>query len=230
MKVSNTKKTQSKEVFIVKDCALISISTGISAQTLREFRTGLLNVDEGSIYHHFWGRLIHPRFDEPEYNNDFASWGFHGLHDKTLAERLSVVTPVEFNTIDELRHQLVDICEERLEEADVFCAPADRLFHFLTSKIIVFETPLKANNPKELHKVVTKMSASSIYYHFIDARRRNEEKIDDFSNWLSSYGDKYSHVVRDLTAIDPYFSTVEVISKKVLSSLYNSMLMEADDE
>ncbi|MBW1712456.1 MAG: hypothetical protein JRJ59_04855, partial [Deltaproteobacteria bacterium] len=73
-----------REPFRIRDCALITLATGVSVQTLREFREGLLIVHPGSIYHHFWGRLLEPYFDEPEYNNDFAAWVYHGLHDKSL--------------------------------------------------------------------------------------------------------------------------------------------------
>ncbi|MEJ2700769.1 MAG: DUF5752 family protein, partial [Desulfuromonadales bacterium] len=68
--------------FAIRDCALITLASGVQAQTLKEFREGLKKVPAGSISHHFWGRLLRPQFDEPEYNNDFASWASRGLHDR----------------------------------------------------------------------------------------------------------------------------------------------------
>ena len=53
--------------FAVKDCALIAISTGTHAQNLRELRDRLETVHPGCIYYHFWGGLLRPQFDEPEY-------------------------------------------------------------------------------------------------------------------------------------------------------------------
>ncbi len=55
------------EPFSVKDCALVTIATGKKAQNLKEMREHLLNIHLGSVYHHFWGGLLRPRFDEPEY-------------------------------------------------------------------------------------------------------------------------------------------------------------------
>ena len=49
--------------FAVKDCALITMATGIKVQTLREFASALKDIPLGSIYHHFWGRLLQPLFD-----------------------------------------------------------------------------------------------------------------------------------------------------------------------
>ena len=82
--------------FDVRECALISLATGVSVQTLREFREALLTVHPSSVYHHFWGRLLQPHFDEPEYNNDFAGWAIHGLDDRSLAERLAVIDPTDY--------------------------------------------------------------------------------------------------------------------------------------
>ena len=113
------KVDQKVEPFSIKDCALLVIATGKSAQNLRELRDNLITIDPGSIYYHFWGTLLRPRFDDPEYNNDFAAWIRHNLHDAILAERLSVVDPSEFNEIDDLRHELIDLIEERLDESEL---------------------------------------------------------------------------------------------------------------
>ncbi|HIE48161.1 TPA: hypothetical protein EYP84_04665, partial [Candidatus Bipolaricaulota bacterium] len=77
--------------FKVKDCTLIAIATGVQAQNLRELREKVETVHPGSIYYHFWGGMLHSRFEEPEFNNDFAAWVRHALHDPVLAERLAVI-------------------------------------------------------------------------------------------------------------------------------------------
>ena len=38
-------------------------------------------------------------------------------------------------------------------------------------------------------EAVPNMSVGSIFYHFIDARRRSPEMMDDFRTWLRSYGE-----------------------------------------
>ena len=83
------------EPFLIKDCALVTIATGKKAQNLKEMREHLLNIHLGSVYDQFWGGL-RPRFDEPEYNNDFAEWVHDALQDNILAERLSVIEPRSF--------------------------------------------------------------------------------------------------------------------------------------
>ncbi len=197
------------EPFSIRDCALVSIATGISAQNLREFRDGLKVVPPGSIYHHFWGRLLQPRFDEPEYNNGFASWTYRALNDKALAERLSVLDPKDFANIEDLRQELIEIVEMRLDESELVpWAQADQQFHFIRSQIVVFDTDREVHDPKDLAGAIAKMSLGSIFYHFIDARRRTDDHSDDFSAWLSADRETYSELIWLLGSIDPFFASL----------------------
>jgi hypothetical protein len=204
--------------FNIRDCALVTMSTGFRAQTLRELRDGLSAVHEDSIYHHFWGRLLQSRFDEPEYSNDFAAWARHGLHEKALAEKLAVIDPIEFNSIDDVRSEVIEIVEERLDETEFIpWARADQMFHFVTSKLIILDTGLVVNSPAELSDALGKIPMGSIYYHFIDARRRNDSRCDDFSNWLSEGDGKYKELEAQLMAHDPFFSSLHTIRNDVIN-------------
>ena len=195
------------EPFCVKDCALVTIATGKKAQNLKEMREHLLNVHLGSVYHHFWGGLLRPRFDEPEYNNDFAEWVHYALQDNILAERLSVITPDPFVNLESLRQELLNIIEQRLDETEAIpWAKPDRQFHFLRSQMVVFDTQVKIEEPEQLVEAVPKMSVGSIFYHFIDARRRSPEIMDDFRSWLRSR--RHQALCSQLAAVDPYFGSL----------------------
>jgi hypothetical protein len=50
------------------------------------------------------------------------------------------------------------------------------------------------------------MSLGSIFYHFIDARQRNQDGVDDFRNWLMGFGGKYEALCQQIKCIDPYFA------------------------
>ncbi len=198
------------EPFQVRDCALVVLGTGKKAQNLREFLEGLQEVPTSSIYHHFWGRFLQSQFDEPEYNNDFAAWVYHGLHEKALAEQLSVIDPTEYDDIEELRMELIEVVEERLDQSEYIpWAKTDQLFHFLRSQIVVFDTGRRIEDPKELPSLVPDLSQGSIFYHFIDARRRTPERCDDFSAWLAAFGEEYEDLRKTILAIDPYFSSLK---------------------
>lgn len=202
--------------FAVRDCALITITAGYKAQNLREFRTALDRVATNSIYHHFWGRLLRAQFDEPEYNNDFASWIYHALHDKPLAERLSMVTPTDFDDLESLRQEIIEAVELRLDESEMVpWATTDQQFHFLKSQIVVFDTGLRFDQPEALFPQLAQLTTGSIYYHFIDARSRTLERCDDFSTWLAGFGDTYQRLASRLCSVDPYFSSLGELRHRV---------------
>lgn len=192
--------------FAVKDCALISLATGRRAQNLRELREILFGINPGSLYYHFWGGLLQPRFEEREYNNDFAAWARHGLHDNALAERLAVIDPAGHGDLEGLRRELIDVIEARLDEIDhVPWARLDQQFEFIHSQIVVFDTRKRVESPEDLAALISTLSTSSIFYHFIDARRRSERNVDDFCAWLSTFGAEQDALCEQLAAVDPYF-------------------------
>lgn len=195
------------EPFAIKDCTLIPIATGKRAQNLRELRDRLEDIHSGCIYHHFWGGLLEPRFDDPEFQNDFASWAYHGLHDARLAERLGIIDPTSYEDMEGLRRKLIEVMEDRLDEREIVpWAHADREFHFVRSKIVVLDTRIRIQDPGELETLIARMSGSTIFYHFIDARRRTPDRRDDFSRWLSDLGGEAGKVAERVGAIDPYFT------------------------
>ena len=216
------KRDNSDHPLVIRDCALVTLAVGVKAQSLREFRDGILKVHQDSLYHHFWGRLLQPLFDEPEFNNDFASWVRHALHEKELAERLAVVDPIHFDSMEDLRSEIIEIIEERLDESEfVPYSKTDQQFYFLRSQIIILDTGKKVNSPAELKDAVPSMSTSSIFYHFVDSRRRNPNRIDDFSHWLSSIGTQYDCIIRQLATIDQYFSSLKWIQWKIAEIFRN---------
>lgn len=207
--------------FLVRVCSLVPLATGVRVQSLKEFREGLISAPLSSIYHHFWGRLLMRQFDEPEYNNDFAAWARHGLHERGLAERLSAINPTEFPDLEELRQELVEVVEMRLDETEMVpWAKADQQFHFIKSQIVVLDTGREIFRPEDLTKVVPEMSNESIFYHFIDARRRTPDRVDDFSGWLMWMGEEYQEIIERLTAIDPYFSSLKEL-REIISQLFD---------
>lgn len=208
--------------FEVKDCSLVALATGVKAQNLRELRDGIFRVPPGCLYYHFWGGSLRPRFDDPQFHNDFAGWSHYALHDDTLAERLAVVDPTRFDSLDALRQEVVEIIEERLDEIErpVWVRP-DLQFHFIRSQIVVFDTHAIIEKPEDLRDVVPTMSVGSVFYHFIDARRRDPLTKDDFRAWLQGFGEEYDELSRRLASVDPYFQTLREL-RGHLSAVFRS--------
>lgn len=204
------------EPFAVMDCALASLAVGRRAQSLRELKTQIQEVPPDSLYHHFWGTLLRPRFSDREYNNDFASWARHSLHDNRLAERLAVIDPTDYPDLEGLRAELVDVIDERLDESEtVPSARVDQMFYFLRSIVVVFDTYVRIEHPRDLGAAVAGMSTGSVFYHFIDARRRTANGVDDFRAWFESWGDEFEDLRMKLAGIDPYFDALPALRQRL---------------
>lgn len=202
--------------FAVMDCALITLAAGRRAQNLRELHGHLREVDAGSIRHHFWGCLLRPSFDEPEFSNDFASWAAHALHDRILAERLAMVDPAAYPDTDGLRRELLEVIEERLDEREhVPWARPDQQFNFLASRMVVFDTHRPVPTAAALGAALPGLSLGSIYYHFIDARLRPPLGRDDFSAWLEDAGASLQPLVRALEGLDPFFASLSETRRRL---------------
>jgi len=218
-------ETTPLDPFAIKDCALIAIATGQKAYSLRELRDRLLTIAANSFFDHFWGNLLEPRFEEREYNNSFASWARRGLHDDILAERLAVVDPSGFNSLEDLRQEVLELVEERLEESQgLQWMLATEPFEFMESQIVVFDTHLRVEHPRQLAELLPQLSTSSIFYHFIDARRRSVREVDDFRIWLSKSPAEYQGLIDHIAAIDPYFSSLTQL-RHILAQTFHHHFM-----
>ncbi|MDF1615768.1 DUF5752 family protein [Desulfurivibrio dismutans] len=212
-----TAAVHAQQPFALKDCSLIAIATGRKAFTLVEFRDHLRDVTLDSVYHHFWGGLLGARFEEREFNNDFAAWCRHHLHEPGLAEQLAVVDPGEHRKLESLRRELLDIIDERLDSSEL--APwlrAERPFEFLRSQLVIFATGKTLQHPSEMSAVLPEIATGSVFYHFIDARRRLEDGGDDFSFWLAGFGAEYEELRRGLGKIDPFFASLSQVREELV--------------
>lgn len=213
---------QQAQEFAVKDCALVAMATGSRVANLRELRDILQVCHPGCLYQHFWGALLHPRFVDREFNNDFASWARHALHDNRLAERLAVIDPTDYEDMEALRRELIDVAEERLDESEwVPWAKPDQQFSLMRSQIVVFDTRYRIQSPEQLPDAVAAMSPSSIFYHFIDARRRPPQGLDDFRAWLMGFGPQYDGLCRALAEVDPFFQPLPELGSRLVAIFKN---------
>ena len=221
--MSRTSKRTDSHVFAVKDCALITIATGKKAVGLRELREIISETHLDCIYHHFWGGMLGPRFEEREFSNDFAAWARHGLHDKILSERLAMLDPTRHAGLEELRGELLDLIETRLDESEALhWVIASRPFEFLRSQIVIFDTGRRLSRPEELARLLPDLSVSSLFYHFVDARRRLRAGTNDFSRWLASFGGPCERLGRELDEIEPYFCSLTDLRRQIAGTLATS--------
>ncbi|UCC45135.1 MAG: hypothetical protein JSU65_04265 [Candidatus Zixiibacteriota bacterium] len=218
--------------FEIRDCTLISRMAGLdTALNLRELRERLLVCPVECLFHHFCETVIRPAFDDPEYRNDIAIWASRDLGDRVLAERLGVVNPYALGDFETLRATVLDLIDERLAELpNIPWVPKGHDFRFMQAVTVVFDTGHKLHSPADLRKKLPHMSLSSIYYHFVEARRRTPDGMDDFTAWLLNFGGQTRAVVEALDTIDFYFLTLPTLKRALVETVQQTIAEEPAHE
>jgi len=191
-----------------------------AALNLRELRERVRVCPVECLFHHFCETVIRPTFDDPEFRNDFAVWAARELRDRALAERLGIINPYEYPDLEQLRHSVVEILDERLSEVPwIPWVKTGHDFRFMRAVTVVFDTGTQLKVPSDLVSSVNDMSLSTIYYHFVEARRRTEGRVDDFTAWLSEFGSGVDDLVRTLAEVDFYFMSLPELKKHLVRAV-----------
>lgn len=209
--------------FEVKDCALLARMSGLPpAFNLRELRERIAVCGENVLFHHFCETTLRGTFDNPDYRNDFAVWSKLYLGDRVVAERLGILDPYEFSSLGELRAATLEVLDERLGESTMipWARPGDELF-FMEATTVVFDTGIRISHPRELAASIGAMTVGSVYFHFLEARRRPPFGKDDFTAWLfqNEDGGKNRSYIEALASIDFYFHTLADLRKELVRVL-----------
>jgi hypothetical protein len=216
-------------VFEVKDCALLTRMSGIQpAFNMRELRDRIASCHPDVLYHHFCETLLVPSFDYPDYRNDFAVWARWRLGDQILSERLGVIDPYLYSSMEELRTVTLEIIDERLSEVTMIpWARPGQAFFFMQAVTVVFDTGERIPRPDELADAVARMTNGSIYFHVLEARRRHPVGVDDFTAWLKTYEGNWDHYIKAVQAIDVTFHTLPEIRQELVEAFANGRSLEA---
>jgi hypothetical protein len=203
--------------FEVKDCALLVRMSGLAPATnLRELRDRIAACSENVLFHHYCETPLRTTFDNPDYRNDFAVWAKLYLGDRVLAERLGILDPYSFHSLEELRSATLDVIDERLSESQTvpWARPGDEFF-FMEATTVVFSAGVRIAHPSRLAPHIRKMTNGSVYYHFLEARRRPPIGVDDFSAWLKELGEECRPYVDALASIDFYFHSLLHLRREI---------------
>ena len=206
--------------FQIKDCALVVRMADVRpAINLRELYDRILTCSPESIYHHFCETPLRATFDDPVFRNDFAVWSLRVLNDEILAERLGILNPYKFDNMEGLRKTVLELIDDRLSElTHIPWAKIGQEFHFLQAVTVIFETGNRIEDPLELPGAISEMTTSSLYYHFLEARRRLEGGDDDFTAWLRDWNDRGEGMIKSFSEVDFYFFTLKELQIELARS------------
>jgi hypothetical protein len=202
--------------FAFVGCIELREILGRRARDERELMEGLEQVPAGSVYYHTHSVFLrHPRISGA-YPNDFANWVAAQVRDHVLAERLAVVDPFRFQSLDELRDELVSIIDQHVSALHpvprvVFGDP----FFFVQSHLIEISTGLEARTLEEFRRCLAEVDQSAIYLHALHARVRDEIPGGDFARWVGqALG--LTALAEKIARINPYLGGLEQIRLEAL--------------
>ena len=207
---------EARHPFIFMGCVELREDLDRWALDERELMVRLEEAPADSVFYHMHGYFLRQRWLMPTYANDFATWAAREVGDHVLAERLAIVNPFEFDTLEALREELVSVIDHHLARLSAiprvdFGEP----FYFMQSRVIAVTLGIEARTLAAFRDSVTEVDASSIYYHMVEARARLGRRAGDFAVWIrESLG--LAELADQLEQIDTYLSSVERVRTRVV--------------
>lgn len=175
----------SPPAFVFIGCIELREILGRRARDERELLEGLEQVPADSIYFHTHDVFLRDLPVTGAYSSDFANWVGSQIPDRVLAERLGVVDPFQFLSVEELREELVSIVDRHIDTLHpvprvVFGEP----FFFVRSHLVEVAPGHEARTLEEFRRALAVVDTSVIYFHAVDARLRRGVKGGDFARWI----------------------------------------------
>ena len=200
-------------------CSELIQILGLRADDERELAETLEEVSLDCIHYHTHGHFLRHGFVGAPYPNDFATWAAIQVRDRVLGERLSVVSPMDFSSLEELREEILTIIDDHLSHLSivprvVFGEP----FDFMQSRIVEVHTGATAGTLEEFRAGLATIQPSAIYFHTIEAPRRLARPETDFAAWLRE-GLGLDRLAAAVNRVDPHAGSLERLRTELLRLL-----------
>lgn len=197
-------------------CSELIQILGLRADDERELAEILEGVSLDSVHYHTHGHFLRHGFVGAPYPNDFATWAAIQVRDRVLGERLGVVSPLDFSSLEELREEILTIIDDHLSHLNIvprviFGDP----FDFMQSRIVEVPTGEIADSLETFRSGLARIPPSAIYFHTIEAPRRLGRPETDFAVWLrESLG--LDTLAAAVNRVDPYAGSLERLRTELL--------------
>jgi len=198
-------------------CSEIQEILGKQAEDERQLAELLEEVPLDSVYYHTHSFFLRSRFIERSYPNDFAQWAGEQVRDHVLAERLCVVDPFDFPSLEALREELISIIDDHL--AGMSTVPRvgfGTSFHLNRSRILEVPTGLEVKTLREFRDAIPEVDVSALYFHVFEAHMRLQRDENDFSAWIRG-GLKLPELADRIKALNPYLGSLERLRSSLLN-------------
>lgn len=202
--------------FLFVGCWELREMLGRSARDEQQLLEAIEEIPLDSIYYHTHSFFLRHKYIAGPYPNDFATWAAIQVRDRVLGEKLGILNPYDFDSLESLRAEIVTIIEEHLSQLQIIPrAIYGEPFHFMQSRIIEVPTGLEARTLTEFREILAAVDASVVYYHTFEAILRLGRRKGDFSLWMEEQLD-LSELAQKISRLDPYMTSLEVIRHRII--------------
>jgi Family of unknown function (DUF5752) len=207
------------EPFTFVACMELKEFIGLRAENEHQLAQLLDEVPLDSIYYHTHGFLLRPRPLAGAYPNDFATWVDGQVRDRILGERLAMVDPADFTTLQAVREELVSVVDEHLRRIGIVPQVVyGEPFEFIQSRIVEIPTGIEVHTLQELRDALLDIDPSALYFHLVEARLRLGRGRNDFAAWLEN-GLELPELAARIQAVSPYASGLEQTRARLVALL-----------
>jgi trehalose synthase-fused probable maltokinase len=205
--------------FAFMACMELKEFVGLRAENERQLAQLIDEVPLDSIYYHTHGFLLRHRLVTGLYPNDFATWVDVQVRDRVLGERLAMVDPADFATLQALREELVSVVDEHLRRIGIVPqVVSGEPFDFIQSRIVEIPTGIEVRTLQELRDVLLEVDQSALYFHLVEARLRLGRGRNDFAAWLER-GLGLPELAARVQAVNPYAASLEQARTRLIALL-----------
>ena len=186
------------------------------ATNLQEFRDGLEQCSDASIFYHTFQSLGQHHFLTEGFSNDFAQWTLAALNATPLAEQLAALDIRSFLAISDLRTEILRVTDEYCHtKPSELERRAFEPFYFCEAVEVTVPLPIEARTLGEFREGLLHLSNMSFHYHFLVSRLRLQLQTNDFSRWFANELGLET-LAKRTNSIDIYTNTLESAKEKLV--------------
>jgi hypothetical protein len=206
-----------KDPFFFTGCWELREMLGRSARDEQQLLEAIEEIPLDSLSYHTQSFFLRHAYIAGPYPNDFATWAAIQVRDRVLGEKLGILNPYDFENLEALRAEIVNIIDEHLSQLQIIPRVIyGEPFHFMQSRIIEVPTGLEARTLTEFKNILATADASVVYYHNFEAILRLGRKEGDFALWIEEQLD-LPELARRISRLDFYMTSLESIRHRIIN-------------
>jgi hypothetical protein len=213
--------------FFFTGCWELREMVGRSARDEQQLLEAIEEIPLDSLSYHTQSFFLRHKYIAGPYPNDFATWAAIQVRDRVLGEKLGILDPYDFENLEALRTEIVNIIDEHLSQLQIIPRVVyGEPFHFMQSRIIEVPTGLEARTLTEFREVLARVDASVVYYHNFEAILRLGRRKGDFALWIEEQL-ALPKLAKAISSIDFYMISLEFIRQRIVKLCDEALMKEA---